>query len=547
MTEITKIEDRRPKTENQITWLIFAFIVVFIYLFGLTIPLVGPDEPRYAQVAREMFLRSDWITPTLGGFNWFEKPVLLYWLQIVSYNIFGVAEFAARFGSALFGLGTVFALWILGNQWSVVGGRWSVEKTNTADQIPQTNFANWLAVIAASSVGLLVFARGASFDIILTFPITAALTAFFVFDLTQRRSDAGTQRDETQNSSQVTVYFLIFNFYFFIGAALLAKGLVGIVFPFAIVAFYYLLSRKFPPKIFVFSLFWGTILSLLVASLWYLPMYQKHGWTFVDEFFIQHHLQRFTSDKYKHWQPFWFFFVVLPLMTIPWLPFFLASIWNFFKNIFYRKTADNTEKTDSHITHHASRITNNSSLITFAFAWMLVPLVFFSLSGSKLPGYILPALPAALILTADFVYKFVQKSVPRKMSVQILAFLTFATVALLLQFVVPRYAAQDSVKDLVRAADAQGYASEKIVNLYTISHNLEFYAPQRLIRTSDGRQKQYDDFSVLVGEMKKQNTPQVLVLIPLVPLDEVLRSVPVESKIIGKNGESALVLIKPQN
>ena len=86
MQEITKAEIQSPKTGDRIVWILLAVLAVFVYFFALgTIPLLGPDEPRYAQVAREMFERGDWITPTLGGFNWFEKPVLLYWLQIVSY------------------------------------------------------------------------------------------------------------------------------------------------------------------------------------------------------------------------------------------------------------------------------------------------------------------------------------------------------------------------------------------------------------------------------------------------------------------------------
>src|SRR4051812_18215570 len=82
-------------------WGIFFALTLFVYLFALTIPFVGPDEPRYAEVAREMFQRGDWISPTLGGFNWFEKPALLYWFEIVSYHVFGVNEFAARVGPAL--------------------------------------------------------------------------------------------------------------------------------------------------------------------------------------------------------------------------------------------------------------------------------------------------------------------------------------------------------------------------------------------------------------------------------------------------------------
>ncbi len=113
MQEITKTENRSPKIE-KITWLLFAFVIVAVYFFALDLPLLGPDEPRYSQVAREMFQRNDWVTPTLGGANWFEKPALLYWLQIAAYKLFSVSEFAARFGSAVFGLGTVFSLWILG-------------------------------------------------------------------------------------------------------------------------------------------------------------------------------------------------------------------------------------------------------------------------------------------------------------------------------------------------------------------------------------------------------------------------------------------------
>src|SRR5688572_14712560 len=125
-----------PMTTTQTngrSWWLVAFIGVgLLYMFGLTIPLVGPDEARYAQVAREMFERGDWITPTLGGYNWFEKPAMLYWLQIASYHIFGVSEFAARFGSAFFGLATVGCLWLLGR---------SIDK----------DLGNLLAVIAAST------------------------------------------------------------------------------------------------------------------------------------------------------------------------------------------------------------------------------------------------------------------------------------------------------------------------------------------------------------------------------------------------------------
>ncbi|NOT48242.1 MAG: hypothetical protein HOP17_10905, partial [Acidobacteria bacterium] len=298
-------------TRSTIIRIAVVFAIIAVYFFGLSIPLLGPDEPRYAQVAREMFERGDWITPTLGGFHWFEKPALLYWLQIVSYNFFGVSELSARLGPTLFGLGTVASLWILGR---------SAAKDRTTGG--DTDFANWLGLVAATSLGLIVFARGASFDIILTFPMTAAMVSFFIFD------------QRSHNEDRRSPYVPLALFYFFVGVALLAKGLVGAVFPFAIIAFYYLLSRRLPGKVFLISLLWGGLITLAVSATWYLPVYQRNGWEFIDEFFIQHHFQRYTSNKYLHPQPFYFFFWVLPLMTLPWLPFFFAGVWRAAKLIF---------------------------------------------------------------------------------------------------------------------------------------------------------------------------------------------------------------------
>src|ERR687895_2893188 len=96
-------------------WLLFFLAAAAFYLYGLGhLPLVGPDEPRYAQVAREMFLRGDLVTPTLGGHTWFEKPALLYWLMIAAYKVFGVSEWSARLGPALCGLLTIAAVWCVG-------------------------------------------------------------------------------------------------------------------------------------------------------------------------------------------------------------------------------------------------------------------------------------------------------------------------------------------------------------------------------------------------------------------------------------------------
>lgn len=499
MPEITTTDNKSRNSLPNWLWICLALLAVGTYFFGLTIPLLGPDEPRYAQVAREMWQAGDWITPTLGGQNWFEKPALLYWLEIVSFNIFGVSEFAARIGPALFGLGIIFCLWILGR---------SITQTN---QIPTTNFANWLALFAASTLGILVFSRGASFDITVTFPITAALVSFFVYDRNERIS-------------------ALISFYFFIGVALLAKGLIGIVFPFAIVAFYYLLSRRLPNRQFVFSLIWGTLIAIAVAAVWYVPMYLRHGWEFVDEFFLQHHFQRFTSNKYKHPQPFYFFFWVLPLMTLPWMPFFFAAIW---KEIFQRKDAKIQRKPFPF---------SSSPHLLFSISWLLVPLVFFSLSGSKLPGYILPAVPPAIIITAVFITQLVDKPKWRYF-VTAIATATFLTTIILLATVVPKFADYDSVRSLIAVSNERGYAASKVLTMHTVSHNAEFYAAGRLLRDKDGEQKKLYGASEVLNIITSDGGKPVLVLVPLEYLHQITLDENLKSEVLRDNGELAIVAV----
>lgn len=525
------------RSAKKYIWLFFALFVLAVYFLGLNIPLLGPDEPRYSQVAREMFERGDWITPTLGGHNWFEKPALLYWLQIASYHIFGVSEFAARFGSALFGLGTIAGVWVLGRK---------VERRLPAGYA-NCNFANWLALIAASTVGIIAFSRAASFDIILTFPVTASLVSFFSWELRgQGSGDRQGNGPAVDPSPPLFFSPSIFGFYFFIGVALIAKGLVGLVFPLAIVVFYYLLSMRFPPRAFIISLAWGTLVALVVASAWYLPMYQRHGWAFIDEFFIQHHFQRYTSNKYQHPQPFYFFLWVLPLMTIPWLPFFIASLWNFIPRKANKVEREINEADVQSITPSPLDPFPLSLQILrrFALAWLLVPLVFFSFSRSKLPGYILPAVPAAVILAGEYAWRFTRKSGLRRALVLMTAAGTFAVVIVLGLFFAKTFIEHESIKTLVMAADAQGHGGERVINLFGLSHNSEFYAPGRLVRTPEGKQKIFFSVREIIDEMSAKNERSALVLVPLRHMEILTKSDLVEIEKLVDNTEFAIVAIK---
>lgn len=508
---MTKIEDSKTFFGSRAFWIGFAILAVFVYLFGLSIPLLGPDEPRYAQVAREMFERSDWVTPTLGGHHWFEKPALLYWVEMVFFNILGVNEVAARLGPALFGLGIVLCSWII--------GKYTFQET-------RSNAPLYFGLTAATTLGFIVFARGASFDITLTFPIAATMTGFFVFD----RSAPGS-RSRTLG---------LIAFYFFMGISVLAKGLVGFVFPFAIIGFYYLLSLRLPERQFIISLFWGLPLSFIVLSTWYLPMYFRHGWEFIDEFFVQHHFQRYTSNKYKHPQPFYFFFWVLPLMTIPWIPFFFGGLWRSVKDVI-RPSLSNSERTEEGGNDDTDK--NISAALKYGLAWLAVPLVFFSFSGSKLPGYILPAVPGTVVLTALSVYLYSRRSVKHDAVVKGLALATFAVVLALLQFALPQFAETDSVRHMFRDAADEGYSTQKVAGFMTISHNMEFYASGRILRNDDGTQKRFSTPEELQAAIRNTGEPQ-MVIIRQEHLHFLEDFPGIDVRVISRGGDYALATVK---
>src|ERR1700704_4265880 len=224
-------------------WLLLFLSIAAFYLWGLgSLPLVGPDEPRYAQIAREMFARHDLITPTLGGLPWFEKSPLLYWLMIAGYRVLGVSEYAARLGPAVCGLLTaVFVYWI--GKTIEDGTIESSSKTVEDEDQRRDGLGRFSALVWLSSLGAVVFSRGASFDIVVTMTVTGALACFFVWHV---RSDAGAGKDAGR--PQATMPALLAGFYLFVGLSLLAKGLIGIVIPFGVIGSYFLLQRQWPSR-----------------------------------------------------------------------------------------------------------------------------------------------------------------------------------------------------------------------------------------------------------------------------------------------------------
>jgi 4-amino-4-deoxy-L-arabinose transferase-like glycosyltransferase len=355
IVQSTEIHSPQSVTAVQETrfarWGLLALIALslFVCFYGLgRLPFLGPDEPRYAEVAREMMLTGDWITPRLADIHWFEKPALSYWLMALGFQLLGVSEFAARLGNALFATAGVWLLY------------WFGRRVHSA----RFGYLNAAALLSAAFWP--AFARAATFDLPLTVCLALALLAFFLWE-----QSAATEQPQNGYWYLCAVA---------VGLALLAKGLVGIILPAGIIGLYLSLARRWrvlwQPKLLVV----GGLLMLATAATWYGPMLARHGREFIDEFIIGHHLQRYTSNKYKHPQPFYFFFGIVLLGCLPWTTWLVASA----RRALQDRRALLTEPSER--------------LRLYLWCWVIVPLVFFSLSGSKLPGYILPVFPAVALL-----------------------------------------------------------------------------------------------------------------------------------------------------
>jgi 4-amino-4-deoxy-L-arabinose transferase-like glycosyltransferase len=332
----------------------------FFFFFGLgAFGLVGADEPRYAQIAREMFARHDWIVPTLNGAPWLEKPVLLYWKVMNSYSLFGVHDWAARIPSAVHATTLVLAIFFFMRRFRF-GGELDA------------------ALITASSAGMIGFARGASTDMLISAPFALAMLSWWTWHETGKK-------------------LWLAGFYVLLAVGALAKGPVAPALAVLVVAAYAVLRRE--GKIFVRSLWLpGFLLFFAIAAPWYFAVQSKVP-QFFHAFFVEQNLQRFGTNLYRHSQPFWYYIPVLLLTTLPWTIFAVVAMVDAGKQCFTRARA----RTHS---DEASEVTTPEAspdwLPCFLLFWIAVAVVFFSISRSKLPGYILPAIPAAAILTADY-------------------------------------------------------------------------------------------------------------------------------------------------
>lgn len=325
----------------------------FLFYFGLgAFGLVGADEPRYAQIAREMFARHDWIVPTLNGQPWLEKPVLLYWKMMNSYAVFGVSDWAARVPSATHALGLVLVIFFF------------VRRFRPGAELNA-------ALITASSAAVIAFGRAASTDMVLSAPFAVAMLAWWAWHETGRKLWLGF-------------------FYALLAVGTLAKGPVAPAFALLIVGLYALARRD--KRVLINSLWWpGFLLFFAIAFPWYIAVQVKVP-QFLRFFFLEQNLERFSTNIYHHAQPFWYYVPVFFLSMVPWALFTIAALSSAGKAGIRRWRMNDQASS------------NNEWLEIFLVIWIVVPIIFFSISRSKLPGYILPSIPAAAVLTANYLH-----------------------------------------------------------------------------------------------------------------------------------------------
>jgi 4-amino-4-deoxy-L-arabinose transferase-like glycosyltransferase len=341
---------------------LFSFTAFFLFyglvpIFGgAALGLVGADEPRYAQVAREMLARNDFVTPILYGQPWLEKPALYYWRAMFAFREFGIHDWSARLPSTSFAFTLIVLIYL------------HMRRFRPGGQLDA-------ALITASCAGIVAFARGASTDMQLAAPFCIGMLGWYAWYETDSK-------------------FWLFDLYFFVGAATLAKGPIAPFMAIAIILSFVILRREWS---LLRRSIWipGIILYFAMVLPWFIAV-QRRNPIFVRVFFLEHNLQRFATDLYKHEQAAWYYIPIMLLGLTPWAVIAVAALVDAVRESIAEWRARRAK------IRYIGFARAGDAFPEFLVLWALFPIVFFSFSKSKLPGYVLPSIPALTILAGDY-------------------------------------------------------------------------------------------------------------------------------------------------
>ena len=369
MTTSTDIAPRRNANElaARIGWaaLICATLYVCYFSHLGAIGFVGPDEPRYAWIARDMAETGDWVTPRLYGKPWFEKPPLYYWSAAICFKLFGVSEAAARLPSAISALLATLAMaWLA---WRVYGGE----------------TARWLLLLLPTTVGMIGFSHAAATDMPFSAMLTIAMVcaAVIVGLVPERSSQDGAQLAAPLFDGRLVAprrWLAPILLGFFLGLAVLAKGPAGLILCGGAVFFWALFTERWRDALRL--LHPAAIAAFCLTALpWYILCARRNP-DFFRIFIIEHNFKRYLTLEFQHIQPFWFYIPILCIALLPW------TVGAF---ILGRDAARSWKDGGW-----------RASPSLFSVCWILLPIIFFSISKSKLPGYALPTVPPLGLLVA---------------------------------------------------------------------------------------------------------------------------------------------------
>lgn len=272
--------------ENRYGLSLFLLAALILLPFLGAAPLIDPDEPVYGQTAKEMLAAGDWLSPRIYGNFWYDKPPLFYWLEMISYSILGISDYASRLPSAILGIGTIMYVY------------------TQAKQLFNKEIAYLAGLILITSLGFVYIGKAAVTDMTLMLTLTVAMLSFY------RKK-----------------YYLA---YAFCGLALLAKGPIGYGFPALIMLFYIIVCRHWS-LLKTMKIPQGILLAFIIGLPWYFLMYQAHGNEFLDTFIGYHNVTRFTAPEHPGQNRLYFFIPVLLAAMMPWSGAIVPALHRFWK------------------------------------------------------------------------------------------------------------------------------------------------------------------------------------------------------------------------
>jgi 4-amino-4-deoxy-L-arabinose transferase-like glycosyltransferase len=359
---------------QRIAWATLVVLTLAVCYFSQlgVVGFVGPDEPRYAWIARDMAETGDWVTPRLYGKPWFEKPVLYYWGAAACFRLFGVSEAAARLPSAFSALAATLALtWLARRAYGRAASR-------------------LVLLFLPASVAMIGFSHAAATDMVFAGMLTLALVAASV--------PLGFTRGVETPVLPATPWAALLAFGFFLGLATLAKGPAAVILAGGAILAWALAAGRLGDALRL--LHPAAAAAFLATALpWYVFCARRNP-DFLRIFIVEHNFKRFLTPEFQHLQPFWYY---LPILLAAFLPWSAVAAW-----------AASTAAAGWFRHRRAHPL---SSLLL---AWAAFCVLFFSISKSKLPGYVLPAVPALAVLLARAFERFGQSS-RRSLRVTLLA------------------------------------------------------------------------------------------------------------------------------